>query len=76
MSSEDLNSSLHRVSETSTAELDRLIVELQTLRRKLTSDRDRIQRDIATYQGLTKRVMQVTEIITDSVKRLPGDISK
>ena len=76
MSSEDLNSSLHRVSETSTAELDRLIVELQTLRRKLTSDRDRIQRDIATYQGLTKRVMQVTEIITNSVKRLPGDISK
>lgn len=76
MSSEDLDSLLQRLSENSIAELDRLIVELQTLRRKLTSDRDRIKRDIATYEGLTKQVMQVTEIITDSVKRLPGDISK
>jgi len=76
MSSEDLDSLLQRLSENSIAELDRLIVELQTLRRKLTSDRDRIKRDIATYEGLTKQVIQVTEIITDSVKRLPGDISK
>ena len=71
MSSEDLNSLLQRLSETSIAELDRLIVELQTLRKKLTSDRDRIKRDIATYESLTNQVMQITDIITDSVKRLP-----
>jgi hypothetical protein len=72
MSSEDLNSALDRVSKISIGELDSLIGELQTLRRKLQTDRDRIQRDIAAYSGLTKQVMQITEIITDSVKRLPG----
>jgi hypothetical protein len=72
MSSEDLNTLLDQVSKVSISELDGLIVELQTLRKKLQTDRDRIQRDIATYSELTKQVMQVTEIITDSVRRLPG----
>jgi hypothetical protein len=72
ISSEDLNSALDRVSKISMGELDSLIGELQTLRRKLQTDRDRIQRDIVAYSGLTKQVMQITEIITDSVKRLPG----
>jgi hypothetical protein len=48
------------------------LYESAVVRRKLQADRDRIQRDIATYAGLTKQVMQITEIITDSVKRLPG----
>ena len=72
MSSEDLNTLLDQVSKVSISELDGLIVELQTLRKKLQTDRDRIQRDIAAYSELTKQVMQVTEIITDSVRRLPG----
>jgi hypothetical protein len=53
-------------------EIDNLISELQTLRRKLQTDGDRIQRDIAKYAELSQQVMQLTTIISDSVKKLPG----
>jgi hypothetical protein len=72
MSDEDLSTLLRQVSKISISELDRLIVELQTLRRKLQTDGDSIQRDVATYEGLNQQVMQITAIITDTVKRLPG----
>jgi len=70
-STEDFGTLLRQVSKTPMDELDHLIVELQTLRRRLTADRDRIQRDIETYAGLSQHVMQLTTIITDSVKNLP-----
>ena len=72
MSSEDRSILLGQVSKISMDEIDRVIVELQTLRRKLAIDKDRIQRDMATYEGLNQQVVKLTEIITDSVKRLPG----
>jgi hypothetical protein len=53
-------------------EIDNLISELQTLRRKLQTDGDRIQRDIAKFAELSQQVMQLTTIISDSVKKLPG----
>jgi hypothetical protein len=53
-------------------EIDNLISELQTLRRKLQTDGDRIQRDIAEHAELSQQVMQLTKIISDSVKKLPG----
>ena len=53
-------------------EIDNLISELQTLRRKLQTDGDRIQRDITKYAELSQQVMQLTTIISDSVKKLPG----
>ena len=52
-------------------EIDSLINELQTLRRKLHTDGDRIQRDIAEYGELAQQVMQLTKIISESVKKLP-----
>ena len=52
-------------------EIDNLISELQTLRRKLHTDGDRIQRDIAKYAELSQQVMQLTTIISDSVKKTP-----
>jgi hypothetical protein len=42
-----------RVSKTSMDEIDSLIAELQTLRRKLQSDGDRIQRDITKHAELS-----------------------
>jgi len=72
MTSGDRSILLARVSKISVDELDRVIVELQTLRRTLALDKDRIQRDMATYEGLNQQVVKLTEIITDSVKRLPG----
>ena len=67
-----LGNLLHQVSKTSMDEIDNLISELQTLRRKLQTDGDRIQRDIAKYAELSQQVMQLTTIISDSVKKLPG----
>jgi chemotaxis protein histidine kinase CheA len=72
LSTENLGNLLRRVSKTSMDEIDNLIGELQTLRRKLQSDGDRIQRDIAEYAELSQQVMQLTTIISDSVKKLPG----
>jgi hypothetical protein len=60
-----------QISKTSMGEIDSLINELQTLRRKLQTDGDRIQRDIAEYAELSQQVMQLTTIISDSVKKLP-----
>ncbi len=72
LSAENLNNLLRRLSKTSIGEIDNLITELQTLRRKLSTDGERIQSDIAKHAELNQQVMQLTTIITDSVKKLPG----
>ena len=72
MSGEHLGNLLRQLSQTSLSEIDSLISELQTLRRKLQADGDRIERDIADYAELSHQVMQLTAIIFDSVKKLPG----
>ena len=68
---ENLGDLLRRVSTASMGEIDSLISELQTLRRKLQTDGDRIERDIEKYAELNQQVMQLTTIICDSVKKLP-----
>jgi hypothetical protein len=70
-SAENLGSLLRQVSKTSTGKIDNLISDLQTLRRKLQTDGDRIQRDIAEHAELSQQVMHLTNIISDSVKKLP-----
>ena len=60
-----------QVSNTSIGEIDSLISELQTLRRKLRTDGERIQRDIRDYAELSQQVMQLTTIISESVGKLP-----
>jgi DNA anti-recombination protein RmuC len=72
MSAENLGTLLRQVSKTSLDEIDNLVRELQTLRRKLQTDGDRIQREIAEHGALSQQVMQLTKIISDSVKKLPG----
>ena len=52
-------------------EIDNRINERETLRRKLQTDGDRIVRDIEKYEELNQQVMQLTTIISDSVKKLP-----
>jgi hypothetical protein len=70
-STENLGSLLRQVSKTSMDEIDNLISELQPLRRKLQTNGERIQRDIAEYAELSQHVMQLTTIISDSVGKLP-----
>jgi hypothetical protein len=72
MSGEHLGNLLRQVSKTSIGEIDGLVVELRTLHKKLQADGDRIQRDIAEHAELSQQVMQLTKIISDSVRKLPG----
>ena len=69
----NLNDLLGQVSKNSKGEIDSLIDELQRLRQKLQTDGDRIRRDIEEYHGLSQQVMQLTGIISDSVRNLPTD---
>ena len=48
------------------------IGQLQLLRRKLNIDGNRIQREIVEYTELSQQVMQLTNIISESVKKLPS----
>jgi hypothetical protein len=72
MSGEHLSNLLRQVSMASVGEVDGILSELQMLRRKLQTDGDRIQRDIVIHAELSQQVMQLTKIISDSVKNLPG----
>ena len=40
--------------------------------KKLATDRDRIQSEIAKHSELSQGVMQLTSIISDNVKKLPN----
>jgi|SRR5690242_16376891 hypothetical protein len=71
-STENLAALLRRVSEASTREVDSLISDLQALRRKLNNDGNRIQREISEFTELSQQVMQLTNIISESVKKLPA----
>ena len=72
-SADDLAALLHRLSGVSTHEIDKLIDALQALRKQLQNAGNRIQRDIAEYAELSRQIMQLTDIISDSVKKLsPG----
>ena len=72
MSANNLHTLLRRVTEASTHEVEALIDELHGLRKKLESDGDRIQSDVARYAELSQGAMQLAAIISDSVKKIPG----
>ena len=73
MTANNLGHLLSRVSGTSTRQIDNLIGDLRTLREKLQSDGDRVQRDIVEYAALSQSVMQLTKIVGVSVKNLPDE---
>jgi hypothetical protein len=66
-SGEHLGNLLRQVSRASMGEIESLIVELKTLHKKLQTDGDRI----AEHADLSQQVMQLTNIISDSVKNSP-----
>jgi hypothetical protein len=71
MSAGDLGAMLREVSRISMDEVDRLIIELQTLRQTLQTAGERIERDIADYATLSAQATQLTKIVFDGVKQLP-----
>ena len=52
-------------------EIDHLISELQTLRRKLQTDGERIERDIEQHAALSEQATRLTKIVFEGVKQLP-----
>jgi hypothetical protein len=65
---------LQRVAGTSVKEIDKLIVELQTLRDMLHQESTRVQREIVEFATLSQAAMQSTKIIAESLthwKRAP-----
>ncbi len=73
MTASNLGGLLRRVSGSSTRQIDNLIGELHTLREKLQTDGDRVQREIVEYAALSQSVMQLTKIVAESVKNLPDE---
>jgi len=73
MSGGNLSHLLGQVSKTSSVEIDNLIGNFEGLRSRLQTDRERIQREIEEYHALSQQVMQLTGIISDSVRNLPTD---
>jgi hypothetical protein len=71
MSAESLGTLLRDVSKVSMEEIDHLIIELQTLRGKLQTDGDRIERDIREYATLSEQATKLTKIVFEGVKQLP-----
>ena len=70
-SADDLGILFRQMTERSTREIENLIDELQSLRKKLENDGDLIERAIAQHSQFSQGAMQLTAMIADNVKRLP-----
>ena len=60
---------LQRMGSTSVQEIDRLIVELQTLRALLQEEGERVQRKLAEYAHLCQSTTHSTKIIAESLNQ-------
>jgi glutamyl/glutaminyl-tRNA synthetase len=69
MVASNIGSLLQRVAGTSVREIDKLIVELQTLRDMLQNEGARVQREIVEFASLSQGAMQSTRIITESLNQ-------
>jgi hypothetical protein len=70
----NIGSLLQRVAGTSVKEIDKLILELQTLREMLQNEGARVQREIVEFATLSQAAMQSTRIISESLtqwKKVP-----
>ena len=72
---DDLGLLFRRMAEFSTREVDNLIDELHSLRKKLETDGDLIERAIARHSQFSQGAMQLTTMIADNVKKLPHPTS-
>jgi hypothetical protein len=61
---------LQRVAGSSIQEIEVIIVELQTLRLRLTTETTRVQREIVDYATLSQAAVQSTKIIAESILTL------
>jgi hypothetical protein len=64
---ENLNSLIRRVSGASMEEIDRVILELQSVREMLRNEGERVSRELAGYASLSHASMTAMNVISDSL---------
>jgi len=64
---DNLNALIRRVSVASMDEIDRVILELQSVRGMLRSEGERVSREIASYASLSHASMTAMKVIGDSL---------
>ena len=64
------SSLMERVTLESTLEIDRLIGDLNKLRRRLEDEGDRVQRDLADHSAFSQSVIQLTKIVSDGMSHV------
>ena len=65
----NVNSLIQRVADTSLAEIEKLIGELESLRDLLHAEGQRVQREISGYAQLSQAAMKSTRMIADNVSQ-------
>jgi hypothetical protein len=66
---ENLNMLIRRVAGASMEEIDRVILELQSVRDMLRSEGERVSRELAGYASLSHASMTAMKVIGDSLKQ-------
>ena len=64
---DNLNVLIRRVSNASMEEIDRVILELQSVRDMLRNEGERVGREIASYASLSHAAMTAMKVIGDSI---------
>src|SRR5471030_1168877 len=76
---DNLNALIRRVSGASMEEIDRVILELQSVRDMLRKEGERVSREIGSYASLSHAAMTAMTVIADSLaqwKSAPGKPSQ
>ena len=73
---DNLNALIRRVSGASMEEIDRVILELQSVRDMLRQEGDRVSREVAGYASLSHAAMTAMTVIADSLTQWKGEPPK
>ena len=65
----NIRSLLKQLAGTSVQEIERLIAELKGIRETLSTECERVQREIAQYAALNQAAMHSTKTLADSISR-------
>ncbi len=70
---DNLNALIRRVSGASMEEIDRVILELQSVRDMLRQEGDRVSREVSGYASLSHAAMTAMSVIADSLTQWKGE---
>ena len=70
---DNLNALIRRVSGASMEEIDRVILELQSVRDILRHEGDRVSREVSGYASLSHAAMTAMSVIADSLTQWKGE---